>query len=91
MGGGQRLARKAREHFGGYLHPKRKGWIYMTLCENSSQPGLWLSRDNGKTWAPFSRLPFRNIQRVTVDPANDERIYVTTFGGSAWIGPATPR
>jgi hypothetical protein len=33
-------------------------------------------------------LPFSNAQRVTFDPADPDRIYVTTFGGSVWRGPA---
>ncbi len=42
------LAQKGA-HFGAYLHPSRKGWIYMTLCEGSEPiSGLWLSKDNGK-------------------------------------------
>jgi photosystem II stability/assembly factor-like uncharacterized protein len=84
----QRLARKGPEHFGAYLHPKRPGWIYLTLTESAPGAGLWLSRDDGATWEPLSGLPFRNAQRVAFDPADPERIYVTTFGGSVWRGPA---
>jgi len=35
-------------------------------------------------------LPFSNVQRVTFDPADDSLIYVATFGGSVWRGPAVP-
>ena len=45
-------------------------------------------RDNGRTWRASDELPFANIQRVEFDPANDVVIYVTTFGGSVWHGPA---
>jgi len=83
-----RLAREAGEHFGAYLHPKRPGWIYMTLTEGAPGAGLWLSQDNGATWKAMNGLPFSNVQRVTFDPANDNLIYVTTFGGSVWRGPA---
>ena len=76
--------------FGGYFHPKHEGWIYMTLTEDAPGAGLWLSRDNGKTWRAFDELPFSNIQRVEFDPANDTVIRVTTFGGSVWRGPAMP-
>ena len=34
-------------------------------------------------------LPFSNVQRVTVDPANENALFVTTFGGSVWRGPAS--
>jgi photosystem II stability/assembly factor-like uncharacterized protein len=84
----QRIGRQGRQTFGGYFHPKHDGWIYMTLTEGAPGAGLWLSRDNGQAWQPFDDLPFSNIQRVTFDPSNDAVIYVTTFGGSVWRGPA---
>ena len=86
------LLRKRSTHFGAALHPKRPGWIYGTGCGWSDAPegGLWLSRDNGKTWQSFPDLPFANIHRVEFDPADDSVIFVTTFGGSVWRGPAEP-
>jgi hypothetical protein len=83
----QRLAKKGSEHFGAYLHPAHKGWIYMTLTEGAPAAGLWLSRDDGRSWKPMS-LPFANAQRVCFDRADPSVIYVTTFGGSVWRGPA---
>ena len=85
-----RIGREGRQTFGGYFHPKNKGWIYMTLTEGAPGAGLWLSRDNGQTWQPFDDLPFSNIQRVVFDPSNEAQIHVTTFGGSVWRGPAVP-
>ena len=82
------LARKGPQHFGAYLHPRRPGWIYMTLTEGAPDAGLWLSKDNGVTWSAMGGLPFCNAQRVAFDPKDDEVIYVTTFGGSVWRGPA---
>ena len=86
----QRIGRQARQTFGGYFHPKHDNWIYMTLTEGAPGAGLWLSQDNGQTWQPFDDLPFSNIQRLTFDPADDAVLYVTTFGGSIWRGPAVP-
>jgi photosystem II stability/assembly factor-like uncharacterized protein len=86
----QRIGRQGRQTFGGYFHPKRKGWIYMTLTEGAPGAGLWLTRDNGATWEAFEDLPFSNIQRVTFDPSDENSMYVTTFGGSIWHGPAEP-
>jgi len=83
------LSRKGPEHFGAYLSPFHPGWIYLTLTEGAPGAGLWLSRDDGATWTPLSGLPFSNVQRVTFDPADPESIYVTTFGGSVWHGPAS--
>ncbi|MDQ7778434.1 MAG: hypothetical protein RDV41_01840, partial [Planctomycetota bacterium] len=85
----KRLARKGREHFGAFPHPKQPGWIYMTLTEGAPDSGLWLSKDNGSSWTAMGGLPFANAQRVAFDPANANAIYVTTFGGSVWRGPAT--
>jgi hypothetical protein len=62
----------------------------MSLTEDAPGAGLWLSQDDGRSWRPFKELPFANIQRVEFDPADDQRIYVTTFGGSVWHGPAVP-
>jgi len=86
----QRIGRQARQTFGGYFHPKHDGWIYMTLTEGAAGTGLWLSQDSGQTWQAFDDLPFSNIQRVTFEPSDDGLIYVTTFGGSVWRGPAVP-
>jgi photosystem II stability/assembly factor-like uncharacterized protein len=79
-----------KHHFGAYLHPNRPGWIYRTVAENHRVPGLWLSKDNGANWTAFEDLPFNSVLRVTVDPTNDDRIYVTTFGGGVFQGPADP-
>ena len=76
------------EHFGAYLHPAHPYWIYATLTEGAPGAGLWLSKDDGQTWKSFSGLPFSNIQRVVPDPSDPNSIYVTTFGGSVWKGPA---
>jgi len=85
-----RIAREGRETFSATCHPTREGWVYMCLCEGAPGPGLWLSKDGGENWEPFWGIPFRNIQRVSFDPADDSVIYVCTFGGSVWKGPAEP-
>jgi photosystem II stability/assembly factor-like uncharacterized protein len=87
----QCIGRQAQQTFGGYFHPKHDGWIYMTLTEGAPGAGLWFSRDNGQTWQAFDDLPFSNVQRIAFDPADDNLMYVTTFGGSIWRGPAVPR
>ncbi len=91
-GGGtwRRIGRAGPQTFGGYFHPRHADWMYMTLTEGAPGAGLWLSRDNGRTWQAFEDLSFSNIQRVEFDPADDNVIYVTTFGGGVWRGPAVP-
>ncbi|MBN1810064.1 MAG: hypothetical protein JW909_13435 [Planctomycetes bacterium] len=85
------VASKGRQHFGAYFHPKKPDWVYMTMCEGSVPCSLFLSTDGGDNWLPFNSFPFSNTQRVTVDPDDDNKIYVTTFGGSIFRGPAVPR
>lgn len=86
----RRIGREGPQTFGGYFHPKREGWIYMTLTEGAPGAGLWLSQDDGRTWQAFDALPFSNVQRIAFDPSDEDGIYVTTFGGSVWHGPAAP-
>jgi len=85
-----RVAREARETFGATVDPRRPDWVYMALCEGAPGPALWLSKDGGETWEAFWGLPFRNVQRVSFDPDDESIIYVCTFGGSVWKGPAEP-
>ncbi|MFV1958020.1 MAG: WD40/YVTN/BNR-like repeat-containing protein, partial [Planctomycetota bacterium] len=83
----RRVARGGPEHFGAYPHPRRRGWVYMTLTEGAPGAGLWLSKDDGRTFHPIEALPFRNAQRVEFPEHDPDRIYVTTFGGSVCRGP----
>ena len=84
------LASREREHFGGYFHPDHPGWIYMTCTEGPIECGLYLSKDDGKTFKPFSAIPFGNIQRVCFDPDDSQHIYLTTFGYSVIKAPLEP-
>jgi photosystem II stability/assembly factor-like uncharacterized protein len=84
----RRVAREGPQTFGATLHPRRPHWVYMAVCEAAPDAGLWLSKDDGRTWKAFRGLPFKNVQRVHFDPEDDSIIYVTTFGGSVWKGPA---
>ncbi len=49
----------------------------MTLTEGAPGAGLWLSRDDGRTWQAFDDLPFSNIQRIAFDPSDESLMYVT--------------
>jgi photosystem II stability/assembly factor-like uncharacterized protein len=83
-----RIARKDGDCFGATVHPRKPDWVYLCIAEGETNPGLWLSKDAGKTWKPLDGLPFRNALRVTFDPKDDSIIYVSTFGASVWRGPA---
>ena len=47
------------------------------------------SADRGETWTRIRGFNFKWGQRVIPDPADTSKIYVTTFGGSVWHGPAS--
>jgi photosystem II stability/assembly factor-like uncharacterized protein len=46
------------------------------------------STDRGETWQRIRGFNFKWGQRVITDPRDAGKIYVTTFGGSVWHGPA---
>jgi photosystem II stability/assembly factor-like uncharacterized protein len=46
------------------------------------------SVDRGETWTRIRGYNFKWGQRVIPDPRDAAKIYVTTFGGSVWHGPA---
>ena len=46
------------------------------------------SVDRGETWTRIRGYNFKWGQRVVPDPVDPSKIYVTTFGGSVWHGPA---
>ena len=79
---------KGDDCFGATVNPRRPDWVYLCIDEGDQEPGLWLSKDAGRTWKALDGMPFRNAQRVTFDPRDDSIIYVSTFGGSVWRGPA---
>jgi photosystem II stability/assembly factor-like uncharacterized protein len=84
----ERIARKDGDCFGATVHPRKPNWVYLCIAEGETSAGLWLSKDAGKTWGALEGMPFRNAQRVTFDPGDDSLIYVSTFGGGVWRGPA---
>jgi photosystem II stability/assembly factor-like uncharacterized protein len=50
--------------------------------------GVFRSTDRGETWRRIPGFNFKWGQRVVTDPVDAARIYVTTFGGGIWHGPA---
>ena len=50
----------------------------------------WRSGDGGATWRRLRGYTFKWGHRVVPDPVNPDMIYITTYGGSVWHGPAQP-
>jgi photosystem II stability/assembly factor-like uncharacterized protein len=48
----------------------------------------WRSSDRGETWVRLRGFNFQWGHRVVPDRVDPMRIYVTTFGGALWRGPA---
>jgi photosystem II stability/assembly factor-like uncharacterized protein len=46
------------------------------------------STDGGKSWTRIAGYDFKWGQRVNCDPGDASRIYISTFGGGVWWGPA---
>ena len=76
--------------FGAFYHPAHAGWIYLTLGEGAKKNGLYMSKDNGATWAACERVPFAGVQRVSFDPDDPQHIYLSCFGASVIRAPAEP-
>jgi photosystem II stability/assembly factor-like uncharacterized protein len=59
-----------------------------TLYACGFEDSVWRSTDRGETWSRVRGYNFKWGHRVIPDPARPGMIYVTTFGGSVWHGPA---
>ncbi len=67
------------------IDPRNPHTLYACGFESSA----WRSIDQGETWQRIQGFNFKWGHRVIPDPKNAAMIYVTTFGGSVWYGPAS--
>ncbi len=66
------------------LDPRNPKVLYNCGFES----GAYRSADGGETWNRIPAFNFKWGHRVIPDPLDPDRIYITTFGGSVWHGPA---
>jgi photosystem II stability/assembly factor-like uncharacterized protein len=66
------------------LDPRHPNVAYASGFESSA----WRSLDRGETWQRIRGYNFKWGHRVIPDPNNSKMIYITTYGGSVWHGPA---
>jgi photosystem II stability/assembly factor-like uncharacterized protein len=66
------------------VDPRDPRVLYMCGFDQAA----YRSADRGLTWTRIRGYNFKWGQRVIADPADATKIYVTTFGGSVWHGPA---
>jgi len=72
------------QHIGAVTFDRRNGRFYACGFTGSA----YYSEDGGKNWIRIKGYNFKWGQRVEPDPADPERIFVITFGGGVWHGPA---
>ncbi len=66
------------------LDPRNPDILYACGFTSSA----WRSTDRGETWQRIRGFNFKWGHRVIPDPLDPSKIYVTTYGGSVWHGPA---
>lgn len=66
------------------VDPRNASTLYACGFTSSA----WKSTDRGATWRRLKGYNFKWGQRVIPDAHDPAAIYVTTFGGSLWHGPA---
>ena len=59
-----------------------------TVYAAGFQAAVWRSTDRGASWRRIKGFNFQKAHAVFPDPLTPGMIYVTTFGGSVWYGPA---
>jgi hypothetical protein len=74
----------ADQHVYDVTRDARTGAFYAAGFESS----VWRSDDRGETWRRLRGYHFKWGHRVLPDPQDPAKIYITTFGGSVWHGPA---
>ena len=84
-GGTWRRARGATGHvYDVTIDPRNPDVMYACGFDQA----VLRSVDRGETWHRVPGFNFKWGHRVVIDPADPSSIYVTTFGGGVWHGPA---
>lgn len=72
------------QHIGAVSIDKRNNRFYACGFNGSA----YYSTDGGKKWNRIKGYNFKWGQRVEPDPKDPEKIFVITYGGGVWHGPA---
>ncbi len=72
------------QHIHDITFDKRNGAFYACGFNGSA----YRSDDRGESWVRLKGYNFKWGKRVEPDPDDPEKIYVITFGGGVWHGPA---
>jgi photosystem II stability/assembly factor-like uncharacterized protein len=85
--GGKRWKRifQASQHvYDVTIDPKSPDILY--IC--GFDAGAFRSTDAGLHWTRIRGFNFKWGHRVIVDPRDEAKVFITTYGGSVWYGPA---
>lgn len=72
------------QHIHDITYDSRNGRFYSCGFNGSA----YRSEDSGKTWARIRGYNFKWGKRVEPDPVDPGKIFIVTFGGGVWHGPA---
>ncbi len=72
------------QHIHDITYDPRNRTFYACGFESSA----YRSEDQGETWKRIKGYNFKWGKRVDPDPRDPEKIFVITFGGGVWYGPA---
>ncbi len=72
------------QHIGAVTRDHRNNRLYACGFNSSA----YFSEDRGETWVRIKGYNFKWGQRVEPDLADSEKIFILTFGGGVWYGPA---
>lgn len=72
------------QHIGAVTFDPRNNRFYGCGFNSSA----YYSEDNGNTWNRIKGYNFKWGQRAEPDPRDPEKIFIITFGGGVWYGPA---
>jgi photosystem II stability/assembly factor-like uncharacterized protein len=66
------------------IDPRHPDTLYIAGFDAAA----YRSTDRGAHWTRIQGFDFKWGHRVILDPNDPSLIYITTFGGSVWHGPA---
>lgn len=75
---------KSQHVFDLAMDPHNPDILYNTGFDEAA----YRSTDRGEHWSEIKGFNFKWGYRVIPDPADDAKIYITTYGGGLWHGPA---
>lgn len=75
---------RSDQHIGAVSFDKRNGRFYACGFNGSA----YYSADGGSNWLRIRGYNFKWGQRVEPDPKDPEKVFIITYGGGVWHGPA---